>query len=182
MDPSYNRIMNEYNDLQNNPIASIGAVVGFSPRDPNNIRHWQCTLTGPADSPYAGGLFYLDIKFPPGYPQDPPEVKFLTPIYHVNVNHIQNSTYALGHVCMSTLFYWKPEYTIREVLANIFNLFYLGNPDSPFGQDRQLEMMNNKQLYDEKIRFFTKKYADFNQECKQYNSWDFSYNNNNNQL
>ena len=176
MDPSLNQIMNEYQDLQNNPIASIGACVGLSPNDPNNMRHWQCTLTGPQDSSYAGGLFYLDIKFPMNYPQVAPEVKFLTPIYHINVNHMSPNMYPLGHICMSTLFYWQPYYRIREVIANIFNLFYLGNPDSPYGVDRQDEMLNRRQLYEEKIRYFTQKYARFDQVVKEYDHWDFTYN------
>ena len=173
---SLNQITKEYQDLQDNPIASIGACVGLSTIDPNNMYHWQCTLMGPQDSPYAGGLFYLDIQFPKDYPQTGPIVKFLTPIYHINVNHIKQDTCPLGFICMSTLFYWKPYSRIREVIANIFNLFYLGNPYSPFGVDRQDEMINRRQLYEEKVRYFTQKYAPFDQVPKEYDHWDFSYN------
>ena len=65
---------------------------------------------------------------------------------------------------------------MREILTNIFTLFYLPNPESPYGFDRAIEFKNNKGLYEEKIKFFTEKYAKPNVCGKEYNeSWDFSY-------
>ena len=45
-------------------------------------------MIAPKDSLYSGGLFFLQIIFPNDYPNSAPEIKFITPIYHINVNHI----------------------------------------------------------------------------------------------
>ena len=82
----------EYNKLQNDPILSLGATVGLP--DPSNIFHWNITLVGPQDTPYAGGMFFLTADFPDNYPIGCPEVKFINKMYHLNVNPND------GHVCI----------------------------------------------------------------------------------
>ena len=103
----------------------------------------------------------------------------MTPIYHVNVNP-KAPTFpgadSLGHISISTLNWWKPEYTMREVLTNIIALFYLGNPESPYELYMADEFRNNRALFDEKIKIFTKKYADPNMGFEIYpcdKDWDF---------
>ena len=173
MNYSLNLIQNEFCDLQQNPIASLGIVVGMP--DSNNPYLWQCTMLGPTDTSFAGGLFYLKIIFPIDYPSKAPEVLFVTPIYHVNVNHIKQPTCPLGHICISTLNFWNPDTKIREILTNIFALFYMGNPQSPYGTDRQSEMLNTPQIFEQKIKYFTNKYANPNLGYREYDYWDFTY-------
>ena len=65
-----------------------------------------------------------------------------------------------------------------EVLGNIFGLFYMANPESPYGLERANEFRFNKELYEEKIKYFTRKYANpaTNYLRKEYlESWDFTY-------
>ena len=54
------------------------------------------------------------------------------------------------------------------------------NPESPYEIDKADELRNNKELHDEKIRYFTNKYANINIAPSVYEkkpeNWDFSYN------
>ena len=170
-------IKKEYKELSRNPTVSIGLSVGLP--DESNFFEWRCTLSGPSNSPYAGSLFYVKVLFPDNYPQGRPEVRFITPIYHVNVNPVQKygaDIDPLGHVCISTINDWKPTYTMKRVFADIFALFYLGNPESPFSMEMKDELKNNKDLYDKKIKYFCKKYAKLGKPYQEYTSWDFTYN------
>ena len=170
------RLKGEYKALQRSPISSLGITVGL--KDESDFFHWSATMSGPKDSSYKVGRFILSIDFPDDYPNHAPEVCFKTPIYHVNVNPMKNIGEPLGHVCISTLNWWKPEYKIKEVLYKIYTLFYMANPDSPYGLERGMELRNNKDLYEKKVKYFTDKYANPS-HCniyKEYNdSWDFTY-------
>ena len=49
------------------------------------------------------------------------------------------------------------------------------NPESPYGLERVNEYKNNRSLYEEKIKYNTRRYADsFRREY--YDEWDFSHN------
>ena len=114
------RILEEFKDISRNPISNCGVTVGLI--NENDPTRWRVSLLGPKDTSYKGGLFYLSIQFPPDYPNKAPEVCFLTPIYHVNVNPrvpTMPGAESLGHVCISTLNWWKPEYKMRELLKNL---------------------------------------------------------------
>ena len=63
---------------------------------------------GPPDSPYSGGVFFLNITFPTDYPFKPPKVSFTTKIYHPNIN-------ANGSICLDILRdQWSPALTISK--------------------------------------------------------------------
>ena len=171
------RNVEEFKELSRELISNCGVTVGLVNEE--NYDDWKVTLVPPRDSSYGKGLFFLNIHFPEDYPKSRPEVYFITPIYHVNVNPIAPKTKdsePLGHVCISTLNWWKPEYKMREVLLNIYSLFYMANPDSAYGVDRAKEYNDERATYEEKVKYFTKKYASIKNPTKydRTENWDFN--------
>ena len=77
----------------------------------------QC-IREQADSPYAGGVFFLSITFPTDYPFKPPKVSFTTKIYHPNIN-------ANGSICLDILRdQWSPALTISKGAHSIYLLIH----------------------------------------------------------
>ena len=144
-------LKNEFNQLQNDPILSLGATVGLP--NPSNIFHWNITLVGPQDTPYAGGMFFLTADFPDTYPQTKPEIRFTNKIYHLNVRESD------GHICISTLNQWVPNTPMVSVISAIFALFYEQNPLSPYSVSMAAQYKLRRGEFNRIAAEWTRKYA-----------------------
>ena len=54
------RINEEYNEIKKKPMTTFGITVGLP--DKENLFEWNCSIIGPKDSFYRGGIFFLKIK------------------------------------------------------------------------------------------------------------------------
>ncbi|GBC00662.1 hypothetical protein RclHR1_03930012 [Rhizophagus clarus] len=142
------RINKELLELRHDPPSCCSAgPLG------DDLYHWQATITGPSDSPYSGGLFFLDIHFPTDYPFKPPKVTFTTRIYHPNINKD-------GNICLDILKeQWTPAFTISKVLLSISSLFTDPNPDDPLVPEIAHMYKHDRNSYENVAREWTRKYA-----------------------
>ncbi|KAL0490665.1 ubiquitin conjugating enzyme E2 [Acrasis kona] len=142
------RIQKELKDLQKDPPANCSA-------GPNSddLFHWSATIMGPADTPYAGGLFFLDIHFPTDYPFKPPKIQFRTRVYHPNINNN-------GGICLDILKdQWSPALTISKVLLSICSLLNEPNPDDPLMPEIARDFKINRAKFNNTAKEWTTKYA-----------------------
>ncbi len=118
-----------------------------------DIYYWRATIYGPKDSPYEGGIFFLDIHFPADYPFKPPKVSFITKIYHPNIN-------SAGGICLDILKdQWSPALTISKVLLSICSLLDDPNPDDPLTPEIAHQYINNRAEYNATAQAWTFQFA-----------------------
>jgi ubiquitin-conjugating enzyme E2 T len=114
-------------------------------------------LEGPLDTPYEKGSFHLRISVSERYPLEPPQVLFLTRVYHPNIDDG-------GRICLSTLHLppkgvWGPQLNIRAVLISIQQLLTYPNPDDPLVPEITREFRDNYQAWRAKAALMTAQFA-----------------------
>ena len=119
----------------------------------DNLRYFDVTIIGPNDSAYEGGTFKLELFLPEDYPMAPPKVRFLTKMYHPNIDK-------LGRICLDILKdKWSPALQIRTVLLSVQALLSAPNPDDPLANDVAQHWKENEKDAIATAKAWTVKYA-----------------------
>ena len=91
----------------------------------DDILTWCAVIIGPKDTIFEDGTFSLVLNFKESYPQHPPEVRFISKMFHPNI-------YANGLLCLDILKNrWSPTYDVYGVLMSIQSLLSDPNINSP---------------------------------------------------
>ncbi|KAA8904961.1 ubiquitin-conjugating enzyme/RWD-like protein [Sphaerosporella brunnea] len=145
------RITREYAEIQSNQLEGVK----IAPID-NDMFKWNIELTGPKDSPYAGGTFKLFLTLPDNYPFKPPILSFQTKIYHPNVSNDDKGSMCLGILRSDA---WKPSCKIAAVLEMARGLLLEPNPDDAVEGSIAEEYKSRKASFEKTAKEWTKQYA-----------------------
>ncbi|XP_055343627.1 ubiquitin-conjugating enzyme E2 K-like [Paramacrobiotus metropolitanus] len=112
------------------------------------------TIKGPQGTPYEGGTFQIDVKIPPEYPFRPPEMRFITKVWHPNVSS------ATGAICLDILkTNWAAAMTLRTVLISVQALLSSPVPDDPQDAIVAGQFKSNRHLFDLTARYWAHVHA-----------------------
>lgn len=148
---SMRRVMKEYQDFESSPPSSVCKAFICD----NDIMRWKVLVSGAAlaGTPYANGHFVLSFVFPSDYPFKPPQVRFLTQMYHCNIN-------TAGSICLDILKdSWSPALTARKVVDSLISLLNDANPNDPLDSMKATLYREDRAAYDAAAQECTQKHA-----------------------
>ncbi|KAJ3020075.1 ubiquitin-conjugating enzyme E2 G1 [Thoreauomyces humboldtii] len=141
-------------DLAKNPVEGFSAgLVG------DNIYEWDVMIVGPEGTLYEGGFFKARLTFPTAYPQMPPQMRFVSQMWHPNV-------YADGTVCISILHEpgedkygyesaaerWMPVHTVETIVLSVISMLSGPNDESPANAEAAKEWREDPPAFKKRVR------------------------------
>jgi ubiquitin-conjugating enzyme E2 A len=135
------RLQQDFRQLLKNKVDGIDA----SPSS-DNLFIWNAIICGPEESIYESGAFQLQLLFPDDYPLKPPQVRFITKVFHPNV------WWEDGLICVDILKDgWTPSYDVLAILHSIRLLLTDPNPLSPANLEAALLYRDNRAEYNRRV-------------------------------
>ena len=124
MNISYKRLQRELVNINESYLIKSNIISLKLIND--NLDNIQILLYGPENTPYENGEYIINFNIPSTYPFKPPNVKFLTKIWHPNISS------ETGYICLNILKEdWIITMNIEHILISIQYLLININIDSP---------------------------------------------------
>ncbi|MCJ1290660.1 Ubiquitin-conjugating enzyme E2 7 [Xylographa soralifera] len=150
------RLFSEFRALTTDPPDGIIA----GPVNEDDIFNWEALIQGPEGTPFEGGVFVAELKFPKDYPLAPPTMKFVGgEVWHPNV-------YPSGLVCISILHApgddpnhyehaserWSPIQSVEKILISVMSMLAEPNDESPANVEAAKMWREKRGEYEERVR------------------------------
>lgn len=144
------RLQKEIQDIVKDTHSGITVTNPQGEVEISDFTRFRGHFRGPPDTPYEGGKYEIDIQIPSGYPFKPPEMRFMTKIWHPNVSS------QTGAICLDTLgSAWSPILTLKSALISVQSLLSSPEPKDP--QDAEVAAMLIK--HPDEFRHVAKEWA-----------------------
>ncbi|EMF12183.1 ubiquitin conjugating enzyme [Sphaerulina musiva SO2202] len=150
------RLFQEYKSLTIDPPEGITA----GPINEDDLFVWEAIIQGPEGTPFEGGVFPAELRFPKDYPLMPPTMRFLGGgIWHPNV-------YPNGVVCISILHApgddpnhyehaserWSPIQSVEKILISVMSMIAEPNDESPANIDAAKMWREQREEFEKRVR------------------------------
>lgn len=156
--PSKRRLLKDLSTLQKFKNNGI-----FAQPLEEDIMTWTAIILGPEKTPFEGGTFSIVLIFDENYPQHPPEVTFISEIFHPNV-------YSNGDLCLDILkSRWSPSFDVLSILLSIQSLLHDPNTKSPANAEAAKLYEENINEYNQRVKACVEKsWTDIDQLAKDF--------------
>lgn len=141
------RLMQEVRNIVNHPHPFIDVYTG------DDLAFWKIVIEAPRGSPYEGGTFLAYCDFGMDYPQAAPEVRFITPILHPNINRH-------GKICHAALDKsWLVDISMSTVLQILYGILLTPDTDNPLDLHATMEYNDDSGQHALKVHNMVQKFA-----------------------
>ncbi|KAK4684104.1 ubiquitin-conjugating enzyme E2 H, partial [Tremellales sp. Uapishka_1] len=121
----------------------------------NKMNEFFIKFFGPAETPFAKGVWKIHVELPEQFPYKSPSIGFMNKIFHPNIDELS------GSVCLDVINQtWSPMFE----LINIFEIFLpqllrYPNPADPLNGEAAALLMRDPTAYNKKVESYVERYA-----------------------
>ncbi|CEP64843.1 putative E2 ubiquitin-protein ligase UBC11 LALA0_S14e00540g [Lachancea lanzarotensis] len=135
------RLQSELVQLMMSPSPGVSAF----PESEEDLTKWSGIVTGPEGTPYEDLKFKIALEFAQTYPYTAPKVRFVSPMWHPNVD-------MSGNICLDILKdQWSAVYNVQTILLSLQSLLEEPNNSSPLNAVAADLWDNDMQEYKKKL-------------------------------
>ncbi|KAG9697826.1 hypothetical protein KCU95_g3327, partial [Aureobasidium melanogenum] len=123
---------------------------------------WKIVIEGPPETPYEGCAFLLYLEMPENFPAFPPQGRFVTPVFHPNINRH-------GRICHSIFDRdWTTNTTLKNVLDTVYGLLLQAETGDAVHTTVTLGFHHDEVAFAEEARRYARKHGSKSREQWEY--------------